>query len=119
MKGKILSWQRGVSTSGEEFTQVDIELAGRPYSQEQMMGMIGTDAEVFAGDWIYRHQPLAWTAEPPTVPGSYRCAYRFGLGPWIERQMRIHAEDIPIAPDTSETLWFGPIPELPEKVDAS
>ncbi len=54
---------------------------------------------------------LTWTADPPTVPGDYLYHYRFSGGLWQKGLMRIGQDDIPVKPDTSETLWFGPIPE--------
>lgn len=56
--------------------------------------------------------PLAWTSDPPTVPGDYLYAYRFNPDDdWT--QGRMYFNDIPPTPDTSDTRWLGPIPELP------
>ncbi len=56
---------------------------------------------------------LAWTAEPPTVPGHYLCAYRFSSHDWWTHvQMHLTPEKLPVKVDTSDTRWFGPIPQL-------
>ncbi len=58
-------------------------------------------------------RPLEWTAVPPTVPGDYLCAYRFKAGyRWNHRRMLLTPAKLPILIDTSETMWYGPIPEL-------
>lgn len=54
---------------------------------------------------------LAWTSEPPDVPGDYLCRYQFFPDDdWTEVRMPVTQEMIPIKLDASVTLWLGPIP---------
>jgi hypothetical protein len=54
---------------------------------------------------------LAWTADLPTVPGHYLCAYRWDSdSPWVTNYIRIAGS--PVDPDISDTRWFGPIPAI-------
>lgn len=60
---------------------------------------------------------IFWTSDPPTVPGDYLYAYRWAPGePWVQHRMYVH--EVPVDIDTSETLWLGPIPELPRPAPA-
>lgn len=53
---------------------------------------------------------LAWTSVPPTVPGDYLYAYRWGPDqPWVRGHIQLKG---PPARTASEDRWFGPIPEI-------
>jgi hypothetical protein len=60
---------------------------------------------------IVRRPGIAWTSDPPTVPGHYLCAYRWDSdSPWVTNYIRIAGS--PVDPDISDTRWFGPIPAI-------
>jgi hypothetical protein len=61
-------------------------------------------------------RPPAWTSDSPTEEGEYLTAYRFNPeDEWTRGQQYLKVGQLPIVPDTSETLYFGPIPGLPKR----